>query len=288
LTPVWSDTWNGRIDLFSGYRNDKITSSIETEDAASILVESDELSVDQIRIVEIGLRADLTLFDCWSLGGYGSTGWVQGGSYVETLEGSVEPFFQRNTASLTKSSCQDASIHIGYCYPVTSCLGIGILGGWSWDVLRIKLHQAEENGLPNPVLNGLKYKITWEGPWVGCESFYELGLARLHVVYEWHQPNWTAHWLLEKGPVNTNAFSDTRRGKDGQGQVVFIDLFYPLTCYCQMGLKIQYQYWLVRNGRPEPQIELFQDLVLVPGQVSRVRRATWSSASAQLELSCHF
>lgn len=283
----WSG-WDGSLGFFSGYRNDRVTTSIDTLNAASQPIEFDHLSAKNISIVELGFQGWGAFLDRWILRGYGSTGFVQGGRYTEDLSGSLTPLTQKNSAHIKNGSSQDASINIGYCYPLSSCLRFGLLVGWSYDTLVFKITNAKENGIPDPFLNNISYRMSWQGPWIGCETFYAINGSLFHLSYELHQANWKASWKLNHGDITTSSFSDTRWGKDSYGQVAYLDLFYPIACQWNVGIKVCYQYWIAKNGKAKP---INEDVSLIgtpPGQVDRVRRATWSSIGGQLAVNYEF
>lgn len=284
---LWSLNWNASFDVLSGYRRDRITTSMRTFNSFSQLTETNKLIVDGLDIIEFGLRARITAAECWSLRCFAGWGVIADGTFHENLAdtGSIR---QKTTANLLGRLSQDDSISLGYAYPLQNDLTIEGLVGWSYDRLTLKMHDFKEDGRPDSTVEKLYYRMQWKGPWVGCAFTYFPGAFCLYTGYEFHRPYWKAKYWLSGYKLSTQAFSDERWAKNTQGHVVFVDLSYAVLCHCTIGLRAQYQYWMAKNGHSKSLTNDFELIGIPAGQFSRVSQATWSSVGIQLNLGVVF
>lgn len=279
--------WNTSLVAFTGYRRDKITTDIETFNSSASLIEKNKLTVDNIDLVEFGIRARITMDNCWTFRGFASWGLITQGNYQENLSNTMGDK-QNNTADLLGRISQDDSVSLGYSYPLSPNLALEGLFGWSYDKLILKMHDFKENGLPDPTLEKLYYRMQWQGPWIGLSLMYDPCIFFLYTGYEFHKPNWKAQYSLPGYNISTQVFSDRRWSNDVQGHILFFELSAPVMCHCRFGFRAQYQYWLATNGKSQSIQNSFALLGIPPGQSSRVSRATWSSGGIQFNLEVIF
>lgn len=273
------------VDALAGYRHDELTTLIEAYDPSDVFLLSDDLKAKNLNIYEIGLKGRLSLCG-FMVKGFGTIGKVYNGKYTERVEDSD------NIETVTRSDIYsghtcDASIGAGYLFSLFNIYA-GPVGGWSYHSQKIKMRDAETDSISDSALDGLTYKMRWEGPWIGLEGGCRLFCIEFSAGYEYHWPHWHADWLLDGPDVSGGPYSDRRKAHDGYGQVAFIDAAYVFYNYFTLGAELKYQYWKAKNGHEKPKNGSFSDVGLNDTEVDRIPRATWKSWEIQLTLGYHF
>lgn len=263
------------IDFIGGYRYDKLKTSVNVYDPPENLILTDNLKINDINIYEVGVGGRILVCREWLVRLYGTFGQVQNGQYTEVVS---VPGAQSNTKShVRKGNTNDFSVGGGYLFPCGCGFGVGPVAGWSYDYERVKMGRAKTDGLPEPVLDDLTYKMRWQGPWLGVEGQYNCYNARVSLGYEYHWSHWHASWTLHGPDVPGVAFSDRRKSNDAFGNVIFLDGAYGFCDSWEIGLGFKAQYWKANGGRVLPRAKNIAEAGVSPTEVDRVRSAIWHS-----------
>lgn len=298
----------GEINLTNGYRCDKITADVHAFDPPGTLFLTDDLKVKNLSSYQIGLKGR-ALYCSWLARAEGDYAWTGHGKYHEDSAGFPGDFaLATSTAHVHKGNMADFTVGGGYLFNLgqftgmcgcdNSCgcdnycnsdtyFGIGPVAGWSYSRQQIKLKDAVTNGLPDPVLDDLKYTNRWQGPWLGVDLSFKTCQFTINAGYEYHWADWHASWRLDGPDVLGVAFSDRRHSKHAQGQVGYIDGRWNVWCNWTIGIGLKYQNWRVNKGRVEPLAGSFPAVGLSPTEVDRVK-ATWQSFAATFDIGYSF
>lgn len=285
-THVFAVNVNHSLDIRTGYRNDKITTSIVAFDPPGTFILADDLNASHINVFEIGASGRLKVGSNWLLRGYAYYGMVCNGSYSEITH-TPNNSSSITTADIYQGDTNDYSAGIGYLF---NCFGLslGPIAGWSFDSQRIKMQHAVSNGLSNPILNNLVYKTRFEGPWLGVETQFSICKIKIAAGYEYHWSDWRGNWQLAGPDIFGGSFSDIRKSNDAIGNLIFIDGSYIFCNGFSAGLSIKYQEWKVKNGNEVPTAGSFPAVGLGANEVDVIPDASWKSYSLLASLGYHF
>ena len=283
--PLFGLCWNGSLDLTTGYRQDRVNTAIETFSASGQQIESNDLSITNLSLWEVGLRAAAIAEHRWVLRGQASVGLIADGNLKEKASTPVTSSVVR--AKARRYISQDYSVSIGYRFPFNPCLDITALGGWSLDSLKVRFRNAKLDGVADPVTEGAHYAMQWQGPWLGFETYSRIDCYDLNAGYELHLPHWRAKYQLKRRSIAPSS-TDTRKAKDAFGNVFYLELGYLAFCHLEVRLRTQYQYWIAKHGHVEATTGNVELLGFAPGQEDQMRKATWQSIGIQLQLGYAF
>lgn len=278
--------WNGSLGLTTGYRQDRISTAIETLDASGQRIESNNLSIAHLSIWELGLRAAALVEHRWIMRGQAVAGLIADGRCKENASNPL-------TSSVIRAKThgyvsQDYSASIGYRFPVNPCLDIAALAGWSLNNLQVRFRDAKLNGVADTITEDARYALQWQGPWLGFETYSRIDCYDLNAGYEFHLPHWRAKYKLKQRPIASSSFTDKREAKDALGNVFYLELGYVAFCHLEVRLRTQYQYWIAKHGHVEATTGNVELLGFEPGQEDKMRKATWQSIGIQLQLGYAF
>lgn len=287
-TSLYSVNIDAEFDIYGGYRWDKITTDIHAYSPPGVLVFKDLLSANDIRIWTVGIAGREVFYHCAVVRGNAEWGRVVGGNYKDI---GIVPsgLSSTTTADIHSGNTQDFSLGGGLLLPVfCNEFTVGILGGWAYNSQRIKMRNALTEEVPAPILNGLTYKTSWQGPWVGVETSYRHCGYFFDLGYEYHFARWRANWQLNGPDIIGGAYSDKRWANGNHGQVVFVNVSYPLFDCLDIGIGFKYQYWKATNGREEPKGGSFAAVGLPANTVDKIPNASWQSYGLNLVLEYTF
>jgi hypothetical protein len=281
---------NASIDVMGGYREDKITTLIEAFDPPGVFFGSDEVEGHAIQIGEIGVKGRVSICQ-WLIKGFMKEGKVYKGHYNEIGEDTAG--YGTTSADINKGRTQDFSLGVGYLcsayrLPWISSLQFGLEGGWSYHSQDFSIKDVFMDGYPDSVLDGLRYKTRWQGPWLGLEAYLSVLCFTVDAGYEYHWAHWHGNWLLEGSDVFGGAYSDRRWAHNSQGNVVFVDVSFSPFFFLEVGVEFRYQYWKGKSGRERPKAGKFSTVGLNNSEVDKIPHTTWESYSVLLYLGCGF
>lgn len=278
--------WGGSLDVTTGFRRDEIRTVIDSFSPPGTLISEDDLKAKNLHIWEVGVKGRGSVCN-WFIKGFANWGRVYHGDYIESVSvPGLGDFVTK--AHIHEGDTRDYSIGLGYAYCLDNCFGIGPVAGWSYDYMRVKMHHATINGIPDPVLNGLNYKTTWQGPWLGVEALISLYCINLDLGYEYHWSHWHGKWLLAGPDIIGGAFSDRRKAHRASGNVFFIDANYEF-CQCyELGLELKYQYWRAKKGHETPLAGSFSAVGFPADEVDKVKKSTWQPFEVQLNFGLRY
>lgn len=278
--------WGVTIDATGGYRYDRLTCNINAFDPPGTFISSDDLKATNLNVWEWGLRSRVRLGSIYAKA-WGTFGFIGDGDYREVGRG-ASGSSSTSKADAGQGSVEDASFGLGYLFEVTDWLCLAPVGGWSYNYQRIKINNAETDGVDDPVIDGVSYKDRWQGPWVGFEAATNLWCFTLNLGYEYHWAHWHGTWKLNSSDVPGGAFSDRRKSNDASGNVVYLNTFWNAWDCLDAGVLLKYQYWQAKGGRLTPLHGTFADLGFGADEVDKISKATWQSFEIQLSLGYTF
>lgn len=284
LAHTWNcDAWHGDLSVTTGYRNDRLSTTIKAFDPPGTLIEIDKLKGTGINIYQVGVKGKVTYCNQVFARAYADFGWVCDGKYHEKVAAPII-FSSFTHAKIHKGHIRDYSVGVGYLFSCFDCFKIGPVVGYSYDFQKIKMGKATTNGLPEPTLDHLSYDMRWQGPWLGAEAEFCVQCLQVNVGYEYHWSDWHANWTLAGPDLVNVAFSDKRRSHDAHGNVVFLEGNY-LFCECwTVGLGFKYQQWTARRGREVPRAGSFAAVGISNTEKDKVTHVSWRSAQVQVNL----
>lgn len=259
----------------AGYRRDQLSCTTGILFPNNYEMFDDTLKAQNLQLYEIGGKALFTLGAHWYLRGFYSYGWIFDGRFIDLfLNGKL------------KGHTQDGMGGIGYCCPVNSWCGLGVVGGWSFNQQEPILKNANVSQF-----NDLRFQSIWNGPWLGVD-FFARGYQWLNVAlgYEFHLASWRGSWLLEQ--ELENAFSDQRKGGLSFGQVVYADFRFDLSKRWSIDFEFKYQNWSTQGaGFVNSSGNVPFNSSPISGPVSAitfVKEATWESIGGSFNLGYHY
>lgn len=280
--------WNASLDLIGGYRQDEIETLIKNPDCSHDYFTENNLKIKPLHILEIGLKGEISICN-YLIKGFTSKGRIYSGKYIEKTFNSLrdKDFSKSNFYA---GHTQDYSIGIGYLYPIFKCfcfssLKIGPVAGWSYHLQCNKIDNINSNSFSNYILDNLKYKTIWQGPWLGIETYFSLLCITMKAGYEYHWSHWQAEKLGDEANYKVHLVQG--RTKYGYGNVAFLDAsISPFLC-TQIGIELKYQYWKAKEGKEKFQANKFnKDRSLLAS--NKIPYAKWESVGIQLYLGCAF
>lgn len=278
------------FDFFAGHRWDEVTTLIKAYDPPGTEIFTDDLKIKDLSIYEIGLKGR-GLYCNILVRGAASYGWVNHGKYDEDTHDIVFDTREESTAHANSGHTKDATIGIGYLFPLACNAWMGPVAGWTYHQQHFKMSDGETDDIEDSILDDLTYTTQWNGPWIGVDMLYQRCNFLFALGYEYHWAHWKASWDLD-GPdisgIDGVAFSDRRKGKHGHGNHVYLDgqwNFFP--CW-YVGLGFKFDYWTVHNGSEHPKNGSFADVGLSNSERDKVRNASWRSYGITLDLGYTF
>jgi hypothetical protein len=288
FAPAFAVKIDAELDVYGGYRWDKISTTIHAYSPPGRLILEDILTAKNVRLWTVGVAGKQLFYQCLLVKGSAEWGRVCGGDYINYGVVPDVPT-SKTTADIHSGNTQDFSLGGGIMLPVfCNELNLGVLGGWSFNSQRIKMRNAQTNGISSPILNNLTYKTTWEGPWVGVEGALSYCSYYLNLGYEYHFARWRASWQLDGPDIFGGAYSDKRWSNGNHGQVFFMNTSYPLLHCLEVGLAFKYQYWKAGNGREKPKGGSFAAVGLPGNEIDKIPNASWQSYGLNLVLEYSF
>ncbi len=242
--------------LSNGYRQDRISTSIDIFNPAKRLVMTEHLKADKMHLYEVGGKARFGACD-YRVKADAFWGWGTSGNYVckaqeeELLPGYIVP--PRITrAGINNTSTQDFTIGAGYLFTLGQFFEVTPMAGLSYHSQRMKLHNAQTNGHCNYILDGLRYRNQWQGPWAGVDALFTFCDFVIQGGYEYHWADWRGRWKLHGPNIYGVAFSDKRKSDHVRGQVGYVDVRWNF-CECwEAGIGVKGGIWKARNGHLKP------------------------------------
>lgn len=294
------------INLSGGYRNDEITAN-NTIRRPESTTSKDRLTLGNINIGEVGFDFRFTLPECdfccqspftrnFYLDGYAYWGWSENENFDRFTYGITPAGAITSTTSSHgsfKARTEDFQIGLGYLLLNRDCWAWGISGGYAYDWERISTSRGSsstDNGpfIDDDLYDGLAFKQSWEGPWIGTEIFYETCGCLLNVGYEYHFANYHANFDIPNNEVaQANDFSDTRKGHNGYGNVAFINAHYKMCDCWNVGLGFTYKRFNSSHARMSPADGSFEDNGFPDGTTGSAN-SVWTSYSILVDLGYSF
>lgn len=285
LCSVEAFDWEASLDALGGYRYDTLSTEIYVDIPQGTFLGVDNLRGRNLSIFEMGFKGEVIVNENWFIRFDGETGYYDHGRYYD--QQTFSGIDSESKALIHDGSTLDGTIAGGYVFCFHPNFLIGPVVGWSFDQQRIKMSHASTNGIASPVLDGLTYKMRWQGPFLGFEThFYFIGLA-ITAAYEFHFSDWHADWTLAGPDVFGGHFSDTRSASNSYGSVVFVDATYRMCGWLDLGVGMKYQNYWAWKGIERPRVGTFA-AVGDPGEFDRIHTATWRSVEFQIRAGVHF
>lgn len=297
------------FDLQIGYRHDRIQTDVNLYDPVGVLVATDNIDTNHISSYVIAIKDRWWWCDFY-LKAEGDFAWVRCGHYKEDFTDLVDLTETSQTKSdIHHGTMRDFSAGFGYLFPLYQCVdrplcswdycgctlnhpihgfSIGPVAGWSYHFQKFQLEDPLTDGVPDEVLNDLRYVNSWEGPWIGVETVFSLWRFYVNAGYEYHWPKWRASWRLDGPDILGGPFSDKRESCSGQGQVGYIDIKYTFCRYWEAGVGFRIQSWKARNGHLDPRNGTLEDLGFSDTEVDRVKSAKWFSYAITADIGAYF
>lgn len=303
------------LEVTNGYRQDRISSVINTYDSSRVYKGSDSLKVKEFNLYQVGLR------NRWNLSNFilrvdADYGWSDHAKYreVKTPSGLSSA---RTHASIKEGVVKDLGGGGGYLFslnywrkappqhpylirnrmqsPVWDFL-MGPMGGFSYHEQYFKTRHTHTNGVFDSVLNGLSYRNKWWGPWVGADVRFTLYNFIFNAGYEYHWSSWRASWKLRQDHLLAGLASDRRRTNKGHGNTAYANFFWNLPTQWatnhvnwHMGFGFKYQDIKATDGYARAHADHTSFSNSNEESVGqRVRRATWRSYTVTYDVGASF
>lgn len=305
---TYADYVHTDFDLQIGYRQDRIQTFINVFDPPGNLIASDYINAHDISSYQIAIKDRWWWCDFY-IKAEGDYAWTRCGKYDETFTDFVAGSESRTKSDIHHSRFRDFSAGAGYLFPLWQCVdrplnswdycgtslshpihgfAIGPVAGWSYHFQRFFLENPITDGLPDEVVDNLRYVNQWEGPWIGVEAVFNLWRFYINAGYEYHWAKWNASWTLDGPDVLGQAFSDRRESCHGQGQLGYIDVKYTFCTYWEAGVGFRIQNWEAKNGRVNPRNGTFEEIGLSDTEIARVKFAKWYSYAISFDIGAYF
>lgn len=290
------------LSLSLGWRRDDFkTKAVRKENEED--VGQRNLKISNVDVWQAGIQLiagmPSCLFDCdesclWLqqlyIRGYAYRGWTNDGSYQNSITYREESPNHIH-AQTHKGRTVDANIGLGYLYSICDSWGLGAVGGWSYDQLRISTTKASNNSSDFNAGDGMTFTSTWQGPWIGIDSVYYLCAwnLTLNASYEYHWSEWTGSNHLRSSVFpSCTLFSDHRRSDNAHGNVVFIDGRWTW-CECwDLALGFKYQEWRARGGSLKPNEGTFEEIGCDEYERNKSRDTRWQSFGVNFDIGYRF
>lgn len=267
----------GYLDITNGYRRDKITCDINSFADDGTPSGTNSLKLSDIQLYQLGLQGKWTICNFLV---YAEADWGCGntGNYHEFSTAPGEEDID-SKGLLHDCMVGDFNIGTGYLFWITdywNCgwgeFAAGPTAGWSYHHQRVKTKKVETNNVPNFVLDDLKYRQNWQGPWVGADLVFEYYRFCLNAGYEYHWAHWHAAFDLDGPDVIGVAFSDRRKSTNATANVVYLDIMWNYCYYWNIGVGAKYQQWKSNGGIEYPAHDNF----ILLG-TDKVKQSEWTS-----------
>ena len=283
--PLMAFDWEASLDAVGGYRYDTLSTEIYVDLPEGTRFGTDNLRGRNLSVFEVGFKGEVLLGQNWFVRFDGETGYFDHGRYYDQQ---VFAGVRSESKALIKDgNTLDGTIAGGYVFCFHPNFLIGPVVGWSYDSQRINMSHATSDGIADTTLDGLNYKMWWQGPFLGLEThFYFIGLA-ITAAYEFHFSDWHAKWTLAGPDVFGGSFSDVRHASNSYGSVVFVDATYRMCGWLDLGMGMKYQNYWAWKGRVTPQAGSFA-AIGDPAESARIHNATWRSIEFTLRAGVHF
>lgn len=288
------------LELSGGWRRDNFRSHIVASDGAT-----DSVSARCLDIWQVGFRGRWEpTFDCndfWidNLFARGSAYWgtVSEGDYVHRIKSfpvddapNPRPFdLTRTLGRIYGGRTWDYKIGVGYLFPITPCLRVGPVAGYSYDKLRFKASNVFGTSITNVpgtdqycsssvdslacVDEGVRFTSKWRGPWLGVDARFQLCDIDVNAGYEYHWSYWRGAFKLA-GPDLQDCFhySDKRKSYKAYGHEVFVNAHYVVDCFWTVGVGVEYKYYRQpRSSRFKPSDASLEEVGCLSTEVNNFR-----------------
>ncbi len=303
-----TEPWN-EVSLSAGWRRDTIQTKyhevdVTPESTGFIL---DDLKIKRLNVWEIGSQIYLSVpqfdnplcedwwwMDHFYVRGSAYRGWISKGHLQENSTRLIGTRNRHETATIHKGRTINASIGLGFSYPLSEDLTIGPIGGWAYDHIKTSCKDARYNGQADPAFNGSSYHSTWKGPWLGLDALYSICLGdcwqmKLDGGYEYHWADWKGGFRLKNADIEPCfLFSDHRRSHEAWGQVGRLNLWWTIYDCWDLGIGVKYQCWKSKKGKLQPRNGTFAEVGCNPSQKNHISHNTWHSIAVTSEFGYTF
>ncbi|CUI16681.1 hypothetical protein PNK_1064 [Candidatus Protochlamydia naegleriophila] len=264
------------LKLTNGYRNDSLSTSVESNDSYSLLAK-DDLKLDSISLYQLGFKGRLSLLD-FLVRVDANYGWAVHGKCIESqLFDSSSPSHLR--ANIRKGWIKEATFGIGYQFnliPFCQFFTITPMGGWSYHEQFFK--SSHLHGYVDA--NNLTYTNRWEGPWCGIDLECRLHEFVFNAGYEYHLVDWHGkRKLSDLQSIRKHFFSDRHHSDHAHGQVFYIDSKWNFNLCWYVGLGLKLQEWKAIKGHWKP-ISGFSAY----SNEERIKQTKWRSFAITIDL----
>lgn len=267
------------LDMTNGYRQDRISTLVEAFDPPGTQIASDSLKATNLPFYQIGVDGKLSLCGLF-IRIDADWAWANHGDYKEVVS-TPEGLSSTTKGHVHDAKARDFGVGVGYLYPFNEDFSLGPVGGWQYHLQKFKVRDPRTDGIPDPILNGLKYTDCWHGPWLGFDLAYRFCKYSFHTGYEYDWAEWHATWRLKGPDVPGVAFSDHRKSNQAHGQVIYLDAKWHFYDCWSLGCGLKYQMWKATHGKVNP---LRDNAPVSSTEVDKVNRAKWTSFTATLDL----
>lgn len=266
-THLSAHDFGSEINLFNGYRNDKLVRTNTLKAAFPEVSQKDHIHINNIMVYQIGVDGRLMLpetcdcewysfFNNFYLSGFAYWGWGGPGSNLhEEITSHFTYDRQFGKARVKNYYTNDYQIGLGYLFN-WCCWDLGILGGYAYDSQQIqtkhgKIAFPSSAPLIDAPIYGKGYKTTtrWQGPWVGTELFYNMDIWRWSLGYEYHFARYHAtHKIPGTAIPQQQGMRSETKASNASGNVVYLNGRYFLCNGWETALLIKYEYWQANHG----------------------------------------
>lgn len=284
---VYAINYESFFDVSLGYRRDEVFSQSIAYEAGDVPVTRTTVHITDIPVIQGGLLLGAVFADDWVFLADLNLGKVLGGPgrYKEktiSFGGDVIK------AEVYEGHTGDANISAGYCPLFWSWFRVGPLVGWSYHTLTAEMHKVAISANRRFPQHRVRFKNSWQGPWVGASVSTLVGQLTLYGEYEYHWPHYNASWVPLEGDLFAASFADQRKGSGGNGQVGLIGAVFPVYCGWNLGFEGKYQYWTVNQGSNRPKSGSFAQVGTPDIEHEKLIEAYWQSWQGRVALFYQF
>ena len=266
---------DGEMTFCTGYRWDKLTTTVQRIIPPPFEAYEDHLSVKAATSWQAGLKGRFTAYN-WMGRLEGDYGWINQGTYRQNKGNANSPLIDAS-GKIPTGNTADLSIGFGYLYPITSYFKVGPVLGLSYSYLKLMVSSRHTAGEPLKVIKGLKYRMDWQGPWFGVDATYLGEAITVNAGYEYHWGTWFEQWILEGHQVgDRRALADEQRSRNAWANVAYVEGYWDLNACWYVGAGFKYKRWRTING--------FEDISQSSANFERGFDATWQSLMATFEI----
>lgn len=242
-------TFDSEYEITLGYRLDELTASSRLFCNNTSLGSNRDIRVNNINIIELGLKARWVLYDHWLLKASAAGGVTNHGKYKQSefdglsCSGPVD-------LHVCKGNSRDASAALGYVFRPYCDFEIIPLIGLSYDYLRVSMEDSKTDLSSSfDRFEGLTYKSKWIGPWVGLDGRYTYKCFNFAAGYEYHWSRWKGNMDTPKYCNHRELLNDCFKTNDACGNIGYVSAGWNVNSCIYAGLELKFQYWKAHTGR---------------------------------------